>query len=49
MHHYYAKNTIVADVELISIHQINEAYERTMKSDVKYRSLSICRLCANAA
>jgi uncharacterized zinc-type alcohol dehydrogenase-like protein len=28
---------ITADVEVISIHQINEAYERMLKSDVKYR------------
>jgi len=28
---------IVADVEIIPIQKVNEAYERTMKSDVKYR------------
>ncbi len=28
---------IAADIELISIDQINEAYERMLKSDVKYR------------
>jgi alcohol dehydrogenase (NADP+) len=26
-----------ADIELIRIQQINEAYERLLKSDVKYR------------
>ncbi len=28
---------ITADIELIKIQQINEAYERLLKSDVKYR------------
>jgi uncharacterized zinc-type alcohol dehydrogenase-like protein len=28
---------ITADIELIRIQQINEAYERLLKSDVKYR------------
>ena len=28
---------ITADVEVISIQQVNEAYERMLKSDVKYR------------
>ncbi len=31
------KHGIVADVEIISIQKVNEAYERTVKSDVKYR------------
>ena len=30
-------NSIVADVEVIPIQQINNAYERLLKSDVKYR------------
>jgi uncharacterized zinc-type alcohol dehydrogenase-like protein len=30
-------NGITADIELIKIQQINEAYERLLKSDVKYR------------
>src|SRR6202047_5394281 len=34
---YCAAHNIVSDVEVISIQQINEAYERTMKGDVKYR------------
>lgn len=34
---YCAKHKIVADIELISIQQINEAYERMLKGDVKYR------------
>ncbi len=28
---------IVADIELIGAHQVNEAYERLLKSDVRYR------------
>jgi alcohol dehydrogenase (NADP+) len=31
------KHRIVSDVEIIPIQQVNEAYERTLKSDVKYR------------
>lgn len=34
---FCAKHKIVADVEIISIQKINEAYERMLKSDVKYR------------
>jgi alcohol dehydrogenase (NADP+) len=30
-------NNIIADVEIIPIQQVNEAYERMLKSDVKYR------------
>jgi uncharacterized zinc-type alcohol dehydrogenase-like protein len=32
-----AKHRIVADVEVIPIQKINEAYERVLKSDVRYR------------
>ena len=32
-----AKHGIVSDVEVISIEKINEAYERVLKSDVRYR------------
>lgn len=32
-----AKHGIVSDIELIPIHKINEAYERVLKSDVRYR------------
>jgi uncharacterized zinc-type alcohol dehydrogenase-like protein len=28
---------VTADIEMIRIKQINEAYERLLKSDVKYR------------
>jgi uncharacterized zinc-type alcohol dehydrogenase-like protein len=34
---YCAKHGIVADIELISFDQVNEAYDRMLKSDVKYR------------
>lgn len=34
---FCGKHGITADVEMISMQQINEAYERLLKSDVKYR------------
>jgi uncharacterized zinc-type alcohol dehydrogenase-like protein len=34
---YCASHSIVSDVEVIDIKNINEAYERMLKSDVKYR------------
>jgi uncharacterized zinc-type alcohol dehydrogenase-like protein len=34
---FCAEHGITADVELIPIQQINEAYKRLLKSDVKYR------------
>ena len=34
---FCAEHNIVSDIELIPIQQINEAYERVIKSDVKYR------------
>ena len=34
---YCAAHNIVSDVEVIPIQKINEAYERTLKSDVRYR------------
>ncbi|MEP7177028.1 MAG: NAD(P)-dependent alcohol dehydrogenase [Gemmatimonadales bacterium] len=34
---FCAEHGIVSDVEVIPIQQINEAYERMLKSDVKYR------------
>ncbi len=34
---YCAEKKIVSDVEIITIEKINEAYERTIKSDVRYR------------
>jgi alcohol dehydrogenase (NADP+) len=34
---FCAEHNIVSDIEIIPIQQINEAYERMLKSDVKYR------------
>ena len=34
---YCAEKNIVSDIELINIDYINEAYERTIKGDVRYR------------
>jgi uncharacterized zinc-type alcohol dehydrogenase-like protein len=34
---YCAEHNIVSDIELIPIQKINEAYDRMVKSDVKYR------------
>jgi uncharacterized zinc-type alcohol dehydrogenase-like protein len=34
---YCAEHGIVSDIEMIPISKINEAYERVLKSDVKYR------------
>ena len=34
---YCAKHSIMSDVEVIPIQEINNAYERVMKADVKYR------------
>jgi uncharacterized zinc-type alcohol dehydrogenase-like protein len=34
---YCADHNIVSDIEIIPIQKINEAFERVLKSDVKYR------------
>ena len=34
---FCGQHNITADIELISIQTINEAYDRILKSDVKYR------------
>jgi uncharacterized zinc-type alcohol dehydrogenase-like protein len=34
---YCAEHNIASDVEVIPIHQVNEAYDRTVKGDVRYR------------
>jgi uncharacterized zinc-type alcohol dehydrogenase-like protein len=34
---FCGKHNIVSDVEMINIQEINEAYERLLKGDVKYR------------
>ncbi len=38
------KHGIVSDIELISPDRINEAFDRTVKSDVKYRFVVDCKL-----
>jgi uncharacterized zinc-type alcohol dehydrogenase-like protein len=37
MLNFCGEEKIVADVEVIPMQQINEAYERMLKNDVKYR------------
>jgi uncharacterized zinc-type alcohol dehydrogenase-like protein len=37
MLNYCAANNIVSDIELIPMQKINQAYERMLKGDVKYR------------
>jgi len=39
MLNFCGEKGITSDIELIRIQQINEAYERLLKSDVKYRSV----------
>jgi uncharacterized zinc-type alcohol dehydrogenase-like protein len=34
---FCAKHGIVSDIEIIAMRDINKAYERMLKSDVKYR------------
>ncbi len=34
---FCGKYNIVADTERVNIQQVNEAYERLLKGDVKYR------------
>ncbi|MGA9576076.1 MAG: hypothetical protein WBV90_00515 [Terrimicrobiaceae bacterium] len=34
---FCAEHGIVIDIEMIGIQQVNEAYDRLLKSDVKYR------------
>jgi len=34
---YCAQHKIVSDIEIIPIQKINEAYERMIKGDVRYR------------
>jgi uncharacterized zinc-type alcohol dehydrogenase-like protein len=34
---FCAEHGIASDIELIGIEQVNEAYERMLKADVRYR------------
>ncbi|MFO0002943.1 MAG: NAD(P)-dependent alcohol dehydrogenase, partial [bacterium] len=40
---FCSKHNIVSDIELIAANQINEAYERVLKSDVRYRFVIDCK------
>jgi uncharacterized zinc-type alcohol dehydrogenase-like protein len=40
---YCARKKILSDIELIPGNKINEAYERTLRSDVKYRFVIDCK------
>ena len=42
MLNFCAEHAITSDVEVIKIQQINEAYERMLRSDVKYRFVIDC-------
>jgi len=39
---FCGRNGITCDIELIAADQINVAYERVLKSDVKYRFVIDC-------
>ena len=41
---YCGEKGIVSDIEVIPIQQINEAFERVLKSDVKYRFVIMASL-----
>jgi uncharacterized zinc-type alcohol dehydrogenase-like protein len=45
---FCGKNNIISDIELIPIQKVNEAYERVLKSDVRYRFvIDMASLTAN--
>jgi uncharacterized zinc-type alcohol dehydrogenase-like protein len=44
---FCAERGIVSDIEIIPIQKINEAYERMLKSDVKYRFVSFMKSLAS--
>ncbi|PKH22310.1 hydroxyacid dehydrogenase [Enterobacterales bacterium CwR94] len=46
---FCGKHNIVSDIELINMNQINEAYERMLKSDVKYRFVIDIETLRNAS
>jgi uncharacterized zinc-type alcohol dehydrogenase-like protein len=47
---FCGKNNITSDVEVIPIQKVNEAYERLLKSDVKYRfSIDMASLKSESA
>jgi uncharacterized zinc-type alcohol dehydrogenase-like protein len=46
---FCGKHNITSDIELIAADKINEAYERVLKSDVRYRFVIDCATLKNAA
>jgi uncharacterized zinc-type alcohol dehydrogenase-like protein len=46
---FCAKHGIVSEIEMIPMPQINEAYERMLRSDVKYRFVIDMKSLGNAA
>ncbi|KGD70399.1 hydroxyacid dehydrogenase [Tatumella morbirosei] len=46
---FCGKHNIISDIELIDIAQINDAYERMLKSDVKYRFVIDINTLRNSA
>ena len=46
---FCGKHNVVSDIEMIPMQKINEAYERMLKSDVKYRFVIDMRSLKNAA
>jgi uncharacterized zinc-type alcohol dehydrogenase-like protein len=34
---YCAEHDIVSDIEMVTVDQLNQAYDRVVKADVKYR------------
>ena len=43
---FCGEHDITSDIEVIKIQDINEAYERLLKSDVKYRLIDMASLKA---
>jgi len=41
---FCGEHNITANVEVIPIQNVNEAYDRLLKSDVKYRSIDMASL-----
>ncbi|MBS1241298.1 MAG: zinc-binding dehydrogenase, partial [Gemmatimonadetes bacterium] len=43
---FCAQHRIVADIEVVAMNRINEAWERMLRSDVKYRFVIDCSTLA---
>ena len=47
---FCAEKGITADIEMIQMGQVNEAYKRLLKSDVKYRFvIDMASFCSDGA